>query len=154
LQSGFLVCTTCYMKLEYSTCKFHIVYLHICILVSMLKLLSSFIVVIFAIVRKNKKEEMEMKIDFCGQPLKCHTPRWRVERSMCVVVVAPTNVDYVCNNSISWSMAFFMVILKIPLKPMFLLPNFIFLVVSNCICLLRFVSSLKTFGCNGIMCNV
>jgi hypothetical protein len=41
----------------------------------MLKLLSSFIVVIFAIVRKNKKEEMEMKIDFCGQPLKCHTPR-------------------------------------------------------------------------------
>jgi hypothetical protein len=51
-------------------------------------------------------------------------------------------------------MAFFMVILKIPLIPMFLLPSSIFLVVSNCICLFRFVSSQKTFGYNGVMCNV
>lgn len=42
---------------------------------------------------------------------------------------------------------------KNPSKTHFLLPNFIFLIVSNCICLFKFVSILKKIGCNGVMCN-
>lgn len=52
--------------------------------------------------------EMEMEMGVCGQLLKCHTPRSRVESSCNCV-----DVNRVCSSPVSSSMAF-LVTLKIP----------------------------------------